>query len=238
MFGKQKTAALVAEFLGTGVLTLLIYSVAHSQIALAFFIAMAAGLTLAMVTFVFGGVSGGHFNPAITLAAWTARQIDAITAVVYIAVQMLGAYLAYYLFKYLINAPLANVKTHYNGRILVAEAVGTGIFALGWSAASVYNRVSLAGGAAITGLSYMVGIVSAASLAGIAFLNPAVALGVRSWAWGTYVLGPVLGAVIGVNLYQYLFAATGVAKTRVAAVAAPAKAGPKRKTTAKRKTRK
>ena len=44
MFGKRKIAAVVAEFLGTAALTLLVLSVQHSQVGLTFFVAMAAGL--------------------------------------------------------------------------------------------------------------------------------------------------------------------------------------------------
>jgi hypothetical protein len=42
----------------------------------------------------------------------------------------------------------------------------------------------------------------------VAYLNPAVALGARSWVWGSYVVGPLLGAVVGTNLYALLFAGT------------------------------
>jgi hypothetical protein len=37
-------------------------------------------------------------------------------------------------------------------------------------------------------------------------------LGARQWGWGTYVLGPVLGAVIGFNLYNLLFVETELAE--------------------------
>jgi hypothetical protein len=47
-----------------------------------------------------------------------------------------------------------------------------------------------------------------ASVAAAGTLNPAVALGARSWEWGTTLLGPILGAVIGFNLYALLFAPT------------------------------
>jgi glycerol uptake facilitator-like aquaporin len=51
-------------------------------------------------------------------------------------------------------------------------------------------------------------LVAAAGSGGV--VNPAVALGARSWVWGTFVLGPVLGGIIGFNLYSLLFAKSDV----------------------------
>lgn len=217
MFGRRKIATLVAEFLGTGVLTLLVLSVQRSTIGVPFFVAMAAGLTVALMTFAVGSVSGGFFNPALTLGMWTARKLPTVNTILYIAVQLLGGWAAYYLYTYFVKQPLQPVGGHFAGRILVAEAVGTGIFAFGW-AATLYQRFSPAVTASVAGLSFMVGAI-AASAAAIGLLNPAVALGARAWVWGTYVLGPVVGAIIGANLYSLLFAEP---ETAVAAAGAAA----------------
>jgi aquaporin Z len=222
MFGRRKVATLVAEFLGTGVLTLLILSVQRSTIGVPFFVALAAGLTLTLMMFAVGSASGAQLNPAITIGMWTARKISTINAVLYVAVQLLGAWAAYYLYIYFVKNALQPVGGHFTGRILVAEAVGTGIFAFGWSAA-LYQRFSTAVTASVAGLSYMIGIIAASSAA-IGLLNPAVALGVRAWVWGTYVLGPVLGAVIGVNLYGLLFAEPNKSWSSVTASVASATA--------------
>src|SRR5690242_4008173 len=98
MFGRHKSAVLVAEFLGTGVLTLLVLSVQRSTIGVPFFVAMAAGLTMALMILALGGTSGAHLNPAITLAMWSARKLATLHAVLYLAMQMLGAWAAYYLY--------------------------------------------------------------------------------------------------------------------------------------------
>ena len=47
----------------------------------------------------FGQVSGGHFNPAVTIAAAAMRRIDPIDAVVYILAQLSGAVLGALLVK-------------------------------------------------------------------------------------------------------------------------------------------
>lgn len=207
MFGRQKAAALVAEFLGAGVLTLLVLSVQRSTIGVPFFVAIAAGLTVILMGFAVGGISDGHFNPAITIGMWTARKVTTFRTVVYIAAQMLGGWAAYYLYTYFVHNSLQPVGGHFTGRIMVAEAVGTGIFAFAFAAAA-FQGYSRATKSAFMGLGFMVGIVAASS-ASIGLLNPAVALGVRAFVWGTYVLGPVVGAIIGINLYALLFAEAG-----------------------------
>lgn len=215
MFTRQKVAALVGEFLGAGVLTLLILSVQRSTIGVPFFVAIAAGLAVATMSFAVGGISGGHFNPAITLGFWTARRVTTVRTILYVAAQLLGAWLAYVLYTYFVNNTLQNIGGHYNGRVLAAEAVGAGIFSFGF-AATLYNGYNRVTTASLCGLALVVGII-AASPASLGLLNPAVALGVRSWVWGTYVLGPVLGAVVGINLYALLFTKDG-AKSLAAAV--------------------
>src|ERR1700710_2988154 len=104
MFGRQKIATLVAEFLGTGVLTLLVLSVQRSTIGVPFFVAAAAGLALALMMFALGGVSGGYFNPAVTIGMWTARRITSLRAVVYVVAELLGGWAAYELYRYFANS--------------------------------------------------------------------------------------------------------------------------------------
>lgn len=207
MFGRQKIAALVAEFLGAGVLTLLVLSVQRSTIGVPFFVAIAAGLAVTLMSFTVGGTSGGHFNPAISIGFWTARRITTLRTIVYVVAQLLGGYAAYGLYTYFVGNHLQSVGGHYSGKILVAEAVGTGIFGFAFAAA-VYRDASRAVAASFVGLGLMIGIVAASS-ASIGLLNPAVALGARAWVWGTYVLGPILGAIIGINLYALLFTESG-----------------------------
>lgn len=178
MFGKRNVATVVAEFLGTGVLTLLILSVQRSQLSLPFFVAAAGGLAMAVMVFTLPRATAGFFNPAITVAFWIARRIPTISAILFVLAQILGAWGAYYLFTYFVKNPLMPVGGKFNWHIFAAEAVGSGIFGLG-IAAAVYQRASTAATAAFAGLSLMIGMIAASS-ASLALLNPAVALGVRA----------------------------------------------------------
>jgi glycerol uptake facilitator-like aquaporin len=232
MFGKRKIATVVAEFLGTGILTLLVLSVQRSTIGVPFFVSLIAGITLTVMVFAVGGTSGSYLNPAITIGLWTARKLSSLTTVVYVAAELLGAWGAYYLYTYFVNSKLAPIGGHFSGRTLAAEAVGTGIFAFVWAAAS-YQKWSRSLTAPVVGGALMVGMI-AASAGGIGLANPALALGVRAFVWGTYVLGPVLGAVIGVNLYGQLFAETEGATVKAVATTSSATTSSSSKTTTKK----
>jgi glycerol uptake facilitator-like aquaporin len=208
MFGRKKVAMLVAEFLGTGVLTLVVLAVQRSTIGVPYFVAIAAGLAVAALSLIFGSISGAHFNPAITIGLWSARKVRTLPAISYVVVQLLGGWAAYGIYGYFVNNSLQKIGGNFTARVLIAEAVGAFIFAVIWAAVSAQRLAASAVGAGLT-----LGLIVASS-ASIALLNPAVALGTRAWTiwgslgWGTYVLGPVVGAVIGFNLYQLLFAET------------------------------
>jgi hypothetical protein len=120
-------------------------------------------------------------------------------------------------------------------------------------ASAIYQRLSLGLKAFMVGGGLTAGAIIA-SLGSAGVLNPAVAFSVHQFGWGTYVLGPVLGAVVGFNLYNLLFVETEVAEAAeakaeaaeakvakpavktVAAQRAAAKKSAARKAPAKRKT--
>lgn len=222
MFGRRKIATIVAEFLGTGILTLLVLSVQRSTIGVPFFVAIAAGLTLTVLYFATGNLSGGQFNPALTLALWTARKVTTARAAVFIVAQMLGAWGAYGLYTYYAKNSLMPIGGHFTLRVLIAEGVGTAIFSFGY-AAVMYQGFSTAIRASVGGISYIVGVV-AASAAAIGIINPALAFGVRAWVWTTfgpsYLFGPIIGAIVGVNLYKYVFAGADDSEPALVPVAA------------------
>jgi aquaporin Z len=54
-------------------------------------VSLAFGLTVLTAAYAFGDMSGGHFNPAVTLGVFAARNIGAREAVTYIVAQVVGA---------------------------------------------------------------------------------------------------------------------------------------------------
>ncbi|WP_064721820.1 MIP/aquaporin family protein [Paenarthrobacter nicotinovorans] len=86
-------ARLSAEALGSLFIVLVAVgvSILSSPAAAPLPSALAAGLTVTVCMLAFGHVSGGHFNPAITLGNLIAGRIRALAAVAYIAAQLIGS---------------------------------------------------------------------------------------------------------------------------------------------------
>lgn len=203
MIGKQKVAVVVAEFLGTFVLASAVLAAIRGGSGLVE-TAVAAGFTLALMVLVIGATSGAHINPAVTLGLWSVRKIETTQAIVYWAAQLLGGVAAWKLHEYLRDATLPSlIGVDYDAKIFVAEVIGTLVFTFGIAAAisKGYDGGRLA---AAVGGSLFLGILVAAGLGSNAVLNPAVAVGIQSWSW-TYAVAPLVGAIIGVNLYTSLF---------------------------------
>jgi len=166
-------------------------------------VALANGLAIGIMVSNLGHISGGHFNPAITLAFTLARRITARLAAVYWIAQLAGAVLAALLLRGLFShaatlgsVPHAPAISDGKGLVLWATAVDPrGAFK---------SIAGLAIGLTITMDVLMGGAVTGAAM------NPARAFGpelVENF-WGEawiYYLGPALGAVIAALGYEWLY---------------------------------
>lgn len=234
MFGRQKIAMIVAEFAGTFVLASAVLAMV-GRTSFPFFAALAASLAVIGMTLAFGVVSGGYYNPAITIAAWTIRKINTTKAIVFIAAQMLGGLVAWTLNQWLLDTTLKNIaNTSFDWRILTAEAIGAAVFAIILAAASYQGYRGIVN-AFTAGIGLALGIM-VASFAGNGVINPAVAVGIQSWSF-VYAAGPVLGAIVGMNLYVLLFTdrPKNVRVIKLATKTATKKVVAKKKTAKKRK---
>lgn len=88
---------LTAEFLGTFWLTFggcgsAILAAAFPGLGIGFVgVSLAFGLTVLTMAYAVGGISGGHFNPAVTIGLWVGRRVPAADVLPYIAAQVVGA---------------------------------------------------------------------------------------------------------------------------------------------------
>lgn len=234
MFGRNKIAMLVAEFLGAGTLVAAVYTI-MARTSFPLFSALAAGGVVALFTLTVGRVSGAHLNPAITFGLWTIRRVQTTRAIALIAAQMLGGLAAWALLKYFMGNSLTSIAGEtFAWKVFVAEAVGTAVFAFGFAAAVMERRDEDKTAAAI-GMSLFVGIL-VASLASNAVLNPAVAVGIQSWSWA-YAAAPLAGALVGMNVYSMLFAAVpaGSVSSAVPKAVSASRTTRKKKTASRRK---
>jgi glycerol uptake facilitator-like aquaporin len=202
MFGRTKIAMIVAEFIGSFSLASVVLAMLL-RTSFPLFNGLAAGGALAVLTLVFANVETGFYNPAATLGLWTLRKIETSKAIVFIAAQFLGGYVALTVNQFTLNNPLnslANNNTDW--RLFTAEAVGALVFSIGLAGALYRGYKDLTLALAVGG-SLTLGIILA-SFAGNGLINPAVALGIKSWSY-MYLAAPLLGAVVGMNLYSLLF---------------------------------
>ncbi|MBY5829287.1 aquaporin Z [Rhizobium ruizarguesonis] len=89
--------SLVAEFLGTFWLVFggcgsAVLAAAYPELGIGFVgVAFAFGLTVLTMAYAVGGISGGHFNPAVSLGLTVAGRFPAARLVPYVVVQVVGA---------------------------------------------------------------------------------------------------------------------------------------------------
>jgi aquaporin Z len=79
---KRKMTPILAEFLGT---LLLIGTISYVGTPLAI------GAALAVAAYFLGPISGGHFNPAVTLWAFLSNKVSPTRAMMHVAAQLLAA---------------------------------------------------------------------------------------------------------------------------------------------------
>ena len=185
--------------------------------------ALVRGLAFGILVCALSGVSGGYFNPAITIGAWVTRKIGSLQALSYGIVQILGAMTAAWTLTRLIpeqvwrtaalaTPDLAAEVTRTPG--ILFELVLTFFLVFVFFATIADARTEspylakLGGFAA--GFAIFAGVLVGGPYTG-ASMNPAMALGtaVLSHHWvnhGVYWAGPMLGGVIGAWLYHALFA--------------------------------
>lgn len=186
----------IVEFIGT---FFLVYAVGHAVIGANALAPIAIGLMLMVMIFAGGHISGGHFNPAVTLGVWLRGKCDARDVVPYIASQIVGAALAALAVKMLRGAGTGGAEFVLS-KVIVAELLGT--FALVWvvlNAATTKNNAGNSFYGAAIGMTVTAGAFAVGDLSGAAF-NPAVAIGAVmmgfikvKFLWVYLVVGPVAG---------------------------------------------
>jgi len=62
-------------------------------------IALAHGLAIAIMVSALGHISGGHFNPAVTIGFWVTKRVNTVDTILYWAAQLAGATAAAFLLK-------------------------------------------------------------------------------------------------------------------------------------------
>ena len=239
------SSRLGAEFVGTFVLvfggtgsavlaaTFLTSLGADSGLGIGFAgVSLAFGLTVLTMAYAVGHISGGHFNPAITLGLASAKRFDWKDAIPYVVTQVVAAIAA--------SATLWVIAINHRGTTKDSLAAG-GFAANGYSDHSPgqYNLfaglvievvltavflvvimgttdkraskgfAALAIGLALT-LIHLVSIpVTNTSVNPARSTGPALLLGFAGESWGLeqlwlFWLAPIVGGVLGAFIYQFV----------------------------------
>lgn len=181
-------------------------------------IALAHGLAIALMISAVGHVSGGLFNPALTIGLWATRRIATLSGILYIIAQLVGAVVAALaltaLFPDVMRQATSLGTPAISPGIDFVQAVGIEAIATLFLMTAVFGtmldpRGPNLGGFGI-GLIITMNIFALGSLTGAA-MNPARAFGpaLVSGTWDEHLvwwIGPIIGAVLAAVVYHYVFA--------------------------------
>lgn len=216
-------SALIAEFIGTFLLTASFLVTRGEPLYL--------GFVLATLILMVGAISGGHLNPLVTVGAWVTRKVSHLRAGTYVVAQLLGAAAAFVVLNAFVHAGAPDAASAANGFatqtpevfklatltdanhwvVFFAELLGATVFAFAFAGArrEKTDRVAKA-------LTVGFGLFVAALVAGVAVsyvkaqvaLNPAIALAATAvdftkvdwFAVAVYLVAPLIGGVVGFAL--------------------------------------
>jgi len=223
MIRDRAAAALIAEAIGT----FLFFFIGCGSVVLGDYlatnggsgpgllgVALAHGLALATLASALGAVSGAHFNPAVTLAAWILGKIAPARAVGYVVAQLVGGLAAALALRVLLP------ETAWQPSAIGTPALGAGIAPIAGIAieailtvllvlviigTTVDGRAPKIGGLAV-GLAVAADVLMGGPLTGAAmnparWFGPAVAAGAYA-NWYVWWIGPAIGSAVAALLYR------------------------------------
>ena len=183
-------------------------------------IALAHGLTMAVMVSVIGHISGGHVNPAVTIAAWVTNQIKTAAAVVYIVAQLAGAATGAALLHLALPGTLTGgafgtpTVNHTigisNGKAVLIEAILAFflvfvVYGMAIDERGPFSKIAGLPVGLIIGTDILVGgPLTGAAMNPARWFGPALVSG--TWTdWWVYLIGPIGGGVIAASVYWFAF---------------------------------
>ncbi len=204
----------LAELVGTFALTFIGgAAIIHGQAGL-IGVALAHGLTLAVMISCVGHISGGHINPAVTIGFLVTRRISVAEGALYIGSQLVGAILAALLLRVLVPgamdaqlggqalAPGIGLATGIGIEVILTFLLVFTVFATAVDERGAFKTIAGFG----IGLVVAFDILAGGPLTG-ASMNPARSFGpaLVSASWTghlVYWIGPVIGGILAALVYD------------------------------------
>ena len=174
-------------------------------------IALTFGLIITVMIAAIGHISGAHFNPAVTIAFAVTRHFPWREVVYYVVAQILGAVLGALTLRLLLGdmallgatVPSGSVLQSFGLEVLLTAVLMFVIISVATDTKAVGAPAALAIGFTVALDAMWGGPISGASMNPARSLGPALIAGVWANQW-VYWLAPVIGAMIGAGLYQFL----------------------------------
>ncbi len=213
--------SLVAEFFGPFALVFLgVGAVIMTQGQNLITIALAHGLAIGLMIMAAGHISGGHYNPAVTVSMLATGRIHISKAVMYILAQLAGAFVAAAILTQIypdfgpfnrngagVNMGVPSVPTDFTTTMgLLMEVVLTFFLVFVIFGTAVDSRSTKVIAGISIGLTIAIDIMAGGAVSGAA-MNPARWFGpaiiqqdfTNWWIW---IIGPVVGGLIAAFVWQ------------------------------------
>jgi MIP family channel proteins len=197
------TFALV--FCGTG--SIIVNEQSHGSLGL-IAIALAFGIIITAMIYVFGSISGAHLNPSVTIALVIGKRMAQREAMFYVIAQIFGAIVASGLLRLLFPKSVTLGNTIPSGELLqsfILECILTFFLMLTILAVNSKKEFShLAGfiiGLVVVGIIIFAGPISGGSFNPARTLAPAIVSGHFTALW-IYMTAPTLGAIVATIIWK------------------------------------
>jgi MIP family channel proteins len=171
-------------------------------------IALAFGIIVSAMVYVFGSISGTHINPAVTIALLIGKLTTKKEALFYIIAQFIGALLASVSLKFIFPESLTLGSTLPSGDLLqsfLLEYILTFFLMLtilGVTSKKEFSTIAgLLIGLVVTGIILFAGPISGGSFNPARSFAPAVISGNLSALW-IYLAAPTLGAITATVIWK------------------------------------
>lgn len=203
---------LFAEFLGTFTLVFLGAGAIVSGKADLQGVAFAHGIAIFVMVSALAGISGAHFNPAVSSIMLATKRINVQEFAYFVLAQLIGASVASAALNYIYGSangyglPAISEGTSTTAGAL-AEVIGTALLVLVIFGVAVDKRSKFADeaglpiGLTITAVIFSVGPITGAALNPARWFGPALVSGEWNNA-ALYIFAPIVGALIAGLTYQ------------------------------------
>lgn len=204
----------VAEAIGVFALCFIgILAIGHFESGGLVGVALAHGLIIAVMVAALGHVSGGHFNPAVTLGMLVSGLIEASTAVLYWLAQLFGGLLAALALAWVgsregVAAGTPQLGATGVGAAILLEAIATFflvlvVFGTAVDANAPRSAYPFAIGLTITACILAIGGITGGALNPARGFGPALVGGEWS-AWAAWLIGPLVGGVLAALVHDHV----------------------------------